>query len=87
MKHFYRLTILGITGLFLSGCSLFPSAWKSVRSGPPARELTPAVTVGPTQTTPELDESVTADLETGLDADMKQIDADLKAIDEEAKNY
>lgn len=81
-----KLLIIPISALILSGCSLFPSAWKSVRSGGGV-EPTPAVTAAPTQTTEELDAQVTADLETSMDADLKQIDQDLKAIDEEVKNY
>ncbi len=83
---FQRLAIVVAVGLFLSGCSLVPSAWKSTRSGSGA-EPTPAVTSAPTQTVEELDQSVTSDLETSMDADLKQIDQDLKAIDAEAKNY
>lgn len=79
------LIILISTAIF-SGCSLVPSAWKSVRPGGGV-EPTPAVTSGPTQTMEQLDAAVTADLETSMDADLKQIDEDLKSIDEEAKNY
>lgn len=75
MKLLYRLTILGLTGLFLSGCSLVPSAWKSARPG------------GRGEGIEELDAAVTSDLETSMDADLKQIDQDLKSIDEETKNY
>lgn len=70
-----KILIISIATLLFSGCSLIPSAWKSVRSG---------AVVEPVE---ELDAQVTQDLETSLDADLNQIDADLKAIDEEALQY
>ena len=81
-----KIILLTIVSSVLAGCSLVPSAWKSVRSGAVV-EPTPVVTAEPTQTLEQLDQSVTTDLETSLDVDLKQIDEDLKAIDEEAKSY
>ncbi len=85
MKH---IAIIVISTLILSGCSLIPTAWKSTRPGGGVEPVpTAVVTPGPTQTVEQLDAAVTADLETSLDADLKQIDQDLKAIDAEALQY
>lgn len=85
-KHFSKLLILGIAGLFLSGCSLVPTAWKSTRSGGEV-EPTPAAAPAPTETLEKIDESVSIDLQTELDTDFKSIDADLKQLDEDLKGY
>lgn len=89
-----KFLLIFISAAIFSGCSLVPSAWKSVRSNPPAGGTPTALPAeasaeagGPTQTVEQLDAAVTADLETSMDADLNQIDQDLKAIDEEAKNY
>jgi len=83
---FQRFAILITVGLFLSGCSFVPAAWKSSRPAVPVEEVA-APTSGPTQTVEQLDAAVTADLETSMDADLKQIDEDLKVIESEAFQY
>lgn len=91
MKNPHQIAVLIFTAAIFSGCSLVPSAWKSVRSGGGAEPTLPAEASAeagaPTQTVEELDAQVTSDLETSMDADLKQIDEDLKTIESEAKDY
>ena len=83
-----KFLIIFISTAIFSGCPLIPTAWKSVRPGGGVEPTpTAVVTAGPTQTVEELDAQVTADLETSMDSDLKQIDADLKTIDSEALQY
>lgn len=84
-----KILILSIASVLFTGCSLFPSAWKSARSGgetvAPTSPAAPSAEAG--QTVEELDAQVQADLQTQMNADLNQVDQDLKAIDEEVKNY
>lgn len=84
-----KFLLIFISTAIFSGCSLIPTAWKSVRPGG-GIEPTPTTvptTAAPTQTVEELDAQVTSDLETTLDQDLKKIDEDLKTIESEALQY
>lgn len=83
-----RIVLITAASFFLAGCfHAKEGAWKS--TAPAEKQNQPAVspTVQPTETDEQFESSVTTDVETGMDADLKSIDDDLKQLDEELKGY
>lgn len=82
-----RIVLITAAGFFLAACfHVKEEAWKSTA---PAEKQNQSVspTVQPTETDEQFESSVTTDVETGMDADLKSIDDDLKSVDQDLQGY